>query len=70
MRITDRLKRLESFRPGVMQCGQCGAEFPAQQTAHNRLDDPVCPKCGSVNIRYEPTRAEKARSFLINYNLY
>lgn len=70
MRITDRLKKLESFRPGEMLCGKCGATFPAHKTAHNRLDDPVCPKCGSVNIRYEPTRAERARSFLIDYNTY
>ena len=64
------LKQLGSIPTGPMGCSRCGAEFPASQARVNGRGDPACPHCGSADIRHRPTRKERLRSFLIDYNTY
>lgn len=70
MSIGDWLNRIGSLRQGTMGCAKCGATFSLRQAERNRLGDIVCPECGSLNTKYRATRAERARSFLIDYNTY
>jgi len=55
---------------GPMHCRRCGADFATNRVITDRRGDPACPRCGSADIRYRPTRTERLRSFLIGYNTY
>jgi|GEM_PF-4428736 DNA-directed RNA polymerase subunit RPC12/RpoP len=70
MRLIDRLRACGTIREGPLACNRCGAEFTKSCMRLSRLGDPVCPRCGSVDIAHRATRPERLRSFLIDYNTY
>jgi predicted nucleic acid-binding Zn-ribbon protein len=55
----------ESYR-----CERCGVVFSEASIRVDARDDRHCPQCGSLRILRVPSRREKTRDFLLEYNRF